>query len=94
MKHLKGFLIFEELENNVLYHHTIFENLISILNNNLVLVSGKRSPYLSFTRSRDVQWDEIDGKDHVTFVLNKDILNNNYKITPYVDQINGYDTIT
>lgn len=78
-----------------LYHKTSLENAIKILKDNTLKVGGnyvyniKNGPCTYF--SRDLSFiKSMPGREYVIFVVNKDRLTNNYKLTPISDNKNSF----
>lgn len=100
-----GIQINESYEN-ILYHSTTLENAISILQNNVLYgdthidnnimdntkvgVSATRNLMFA-TNFASMRAEDFGNNEYVIFELDKDKLQNNYKIVPYYDS-SAYDT--
>jgi hypothetical protein len=96
MKYLKSIneaILPKELRyKNILYHSTSFENLISILKENVLYGLGDVDYGIATSRSKDYLYNNngwciddisVRGTADCQLILNRDLIKTKYKIVPY-----------
>jgi hypothetical protein len=78
-----GIIVNEGVNDNILYHFTTLNNLISILRKYTLIPS--KNGYVSLTRNPKTKWMDYNIDSLAKFTLDKNILKNRYKIEPYAD---------